>query len=168
MKVLFTGGRAPATLELIRNFRQSGAEIFVAESLPLALSGFSRCVTRSYRVPEPRSDPLRFAYAIIDIVRKEAIDLLVPTCEEIYHVAQHRDLIQDHCSVFAPSLAVLHELHNKYLFIEKAKYLGLAVPKTEQVTTKSRTDAIGTTINKGVRTGRNKPAAVTIVLKVKV
>ncbi len=133
MKVLFTGGRAPATLELIRNFYQSGAEIFVAESLPMPLSGFSRCVTRAYRVPAPRADTLRFAYALIDIVRKEAIELIVPTCEEIFHIAQHRELLQDYCTVFTPSFSVLRELHNKYRFIEKAKYFGLAVPETEQV-----------------------------------
>lgn len=143
-RVLFTGPRAPVTLELARAFHWAGHEVFVADSLGPHLLRGSRVVRRSYRVPAPRADrdARGFAEAIADIARRESIDLLVPTCEEIFHVARRLDVIARHTRVFAMPIERLAPLHSKWEFIERTRAAGVPAPETELVTTRAQAEQI--------------------------
>ena len=129
--VLITGGRAPAALELARVFAAAGHRVLMAESVPFPLARFSRAVQRTFRVPAPKDDPSGFVRALLDIVRAERIDLLVPTCEEVFYVARGRALLAAECAVLAEPLERLRPLHNKWLFAQRAQSYGLCVPRTE-------------------------------------
>jgi hypothetical protein len=133
--VLLTGGRAAAALELARLFHAAGCRVVVAESLAAHPTRLSRCVARSYPTPWPNRDPDGFIDALLRVVRRERIDLLVPTCEETYYVAKGRDRLSPYCAVFAEDLETLRRLHNKWLFVQAAKRHGLAVPPTRLLTT---------------------------------
>jgi hypothetical protein len=143
-RVLFTGPRAPVTLELARAFHREGHEVFVADSLGLHLLRGSRSVRRSYRVPAPRADreARAFAEAIADIARRESIDLLVPTCEEIFHVARRLDVIAGATRVFAMPIERLAPLHSKWDFIQKTLAAGVRAPETELVTSREEAERI--------------------------
>lgn len=141
-RILLTGGRAPATLELARLLQAAGHEVFVAESMPWPLTRFSRAVTANFRVPPPRFAPAAFIEALIEIARREQIDCLIPTCEEIYTVAHGRERLAGYCSVFAADLVTLHRLHHKGCFVELARQLGLAVPETRLVYSRAEAEAL--------------------------
>ena len=130
--VLLTGGRAPATLELARLFQRAGHRVLMAESLAWHLSRPSWAVTRNYRVPPPRQDPGGFVRALAEIVRRERVDLLLPTCEEIYAVARGRAVLEAAGAgqVLAEPLEKLRGLHDKWLFVQRARGHGLRVPDT--------------------------------------
>jgi hypothetical protein len=130
LTVLFTGGRAPVTLELARLFRAAGHRVVVAESLALPLTRASRAVHSHYRVPAPRSAPRAFVAALLDIVRRECVDLVVPTCEEVFHLAREAAALRPHTRVFVAPFAQLRRLHSKYEFIRSAARAGLPVPHT--------------------------------------
>lgn len=133
-RVLLTGGRAPASLELARSLDAGGCTVFSAESVPFTLVGLSRSVVRDHRVPPPRQQPEAYAWNLLDIVRREAIDAVVGTCEEIFHIVRGRDVLDPHVEVFAPSKDDMRRLHHKGAFPEWAASLGLAVPETAVVT----------------------------------
>jgi len=78
------------TLELARLFRRAGHRVLMAESLAWHLSRPSVAVAANYRVPPPRQDPAGFTRALAEIVRRERVDLVLPTCEEIFAVAGGR------------------------------------------------------------------------------
>ena len=103
MRILLTGGRAPATLDLARILGRHTSEIFLAESLPFSISSFSRYIKKNYRVPPPRQEAEAFAQHLLEIVQKEEIDLIIPTCEEIFTVLAYEDLLRPCTSIFAPS-----------------------------------------------------------------
>ncbi|MCZ6603215.1 MAG: ATP-grasp domain-containing protein, partial [Planctomycetota bacterium] len=130
LHILLTGGRAPATLDLARRFASAGHRVFVAESIRQHLCLHSRAVTRSHTVPWPRSRPEAYIEALVDIVKREGIDLLIPTCEEIFYIARDRERIEEHCEVFVDDLSRLDVLHNKFSFSNLAGRLGLKVPRT--------------------------------------
>ena len=134
MRILLTGGRAPATLELARLLRASGAVLVLAESIPWSVSSFSFAFSKRYSVPPPRQNSLLFVHRILDIVRKEGIELIIPTCEEIFHLVQHEDLIRPFVELFAPDFPLLRKLHNKYDFIELIGDIGLTAPPTISLT----------------------------------
>lgn len=126
--ILITGTRAPSSLEIARHFHAAGHRVVSAESLKYPLCKSSRSVSRSFQVQPPRQDPEGYIEGLEKIIREEKIDLLIPTCEEIYTIAKNRENLS--CEVFCDTFEKLMELHDKWSFIEKAKSLGLAVPRT--------------------------------------
>ncbi|MGE3631041.1 MAG: hypothetical protein AB7P00_14150 [Sandaracinaceae bacterium] len=140
MRILLTGARAPVTLELARGFFAAGHDVFVADSFGPHLLRGSRAVRRSYRVPAPRADvdARGFAEGLRDVIRKEAIELLVPTCEEVFHVARRLDVLAPQTRVLAMPIERLGPLHDKHAFAERTRAAGVDAPATERVTDPAR------------------------------
>jgi hypothetical protein len=134
MTVLLTGGRAPCTLALARLFHAAGHRVLVAESVEHHLCRVSKAVERSFRVPPPNGTPGVYVAALADIIVREQVDVLIPTCEEIFFVAMGLDRLAPLCRVWAASIGQLRELHDKWLFAKLARRLGLAVPDTCLIT----------------------------------
>ncbi|HUN21684.1 MAG TPA: hypothetical protein PK299_00970 [Anaerolineales bacterium] len=132
--VLLTGGRAPVTLELARAFGRQGWRVLVAESLHPHLSQYSRFVAQTYPVPAPNQRPFAFCAALLDILRREPVQLLIPTCEEVFWVALFHAQLSAHCVVFCEPRTRLKALHSKWEFVQLAQKLGLSVPTTHLLT----------------------------------
>lgn len=132
--VLLTGGRAPCTLELARAFHAAGHRVLVAESARRHLCRVSRAVGRSFAVPPPNGDTAAFLAELEAIVVREGVDVLIPTCEEIFFVAKGLEGLKQHCTVWAAPIGELDGLHNKWRFVQLARGLGLQVPETILVT----------------------------------
>ncbi len=134
-RILLTGGRSPAALELARLFHAAGHRVYAAESAPYHLCRVSRAVERSFLVPPPSEGSVRFAAALCEIVREHRIDLLIPTCEEIFHISKELGRFAGLCRVLAAPLAEMDRLHHKGKFIATVAEIGLPVPTTVPVDT---------------------------------
>lgn len=141
MRVLLTGGRAPATLELARLLWRAGHSVHMAESVGWHLSRGSRALHRDHRVPQPAKDPSGFVEALEQIVRTERIDWLIPTCEEIFCIAAARDRLAALTRVLCPPLGALRDLHDKARFVERVRQHGLLAPATLRVCNRAQLDA---------------------------
>jgi hypothetical protein len=128
MNILITGGRAPVALELARAFHRAGHTVFMAESLRGHLSQPSAAIKASFVVPAPRQETGAFLATLKKIVEQNQIDLLIPTCEEVFHIAKSLDEIP--CRVFTEPLDKLDSFHNKWKFAHAAVECGLRVPAT--------------------------------------
>ena len=135
--ILLTGGRAPATLDLARSFHAQGHRLSLAESLSNSLTAASRAIHASFIVPPPRQQPADFIQALADIVRQQQIDLLIPTCEEVFYVAMGREKLAGLCTVFTEPIERLRMLHDKWTFIQTARAMGLPVPETLRIETEA-------------------------------
>src|SRR6476619_721059 len=145
--ILLTGGRAPVTLALARLFADTGHRVIVAESAPQHLCRSSHAVWRNYQVPPPRTATVAYLDALGSIVQSEQIDYLLPTCEELFYVAQGRARLAAHCHVLVDTVAQLQRVHNKWTFIEQARQLNLPVPTTHLLTSRDALIALGAEIN---------------------
>jgi hypothetical protein len=134
-RVLLTGARALFTLELTRQLNDQGHRVVVADSLTFPITRFSRAAAAFYRIPPPASQFEAFLQALIAIIQRERIEVLIPTCEEIFYIARGRQALPPCCSVFADTLETLTTLHNKWTFNQEAARLGLPVPQTWLVQT---------------------------------
>lgn len=128
VNILLTGGRAPAALDLARAFHRAGHTVFVAESLRGHLSQPSNAVKANFAVPAPRQEKEAFLAALKKIITENKIDLLIPTCEEIFHVSMGRNEIP--CTIFAEPINKLKHLHNKWYFVINAIEHDLFAPET--------------------------------------
>ncbi|MFC7687340.1 ATP-grasp domain-containing protein [Ureibacillus sp. GCM10028918] len=117
INILLTGGRAPATYYLARLLRQQGNTLFMAESLPKHLCMRSNLFQKSFRVNSPNDNRHAYIEDLIQIIQECKIDLLIPTCEEVFHIAYAYDQLSKYCRVFCEPLDIIKTFHHKGLFI---------------------------------------------------
>lgn len=128
MNILLTGGRAPAALELARAFYKAGHTVFMAESSRGHLSQPSNAIKANFVVPAPRQETDAFLSALKKIIVENNIDLLIPTCEEVFYIAMGRGQLP--CTVFVEPIDKLKMIHNKWTFAINAIEQELSVPGT--------------------------------------
>ena len=130
MRVLLTGARAPATLELARLCARAGHDVHVADTSGWHICRGSRLIAASHRLPAPRAGHAAYAAALRELVGRHRLDVIVPTCEEVFHLASlHGQLpgVRLVCEP-RPRLAMLHD---KWRFIEATAAAGLVAPRTQ-------------------------------------
>ena len=112
MHVLLTLGRLPKALELARGLWRSGARVTIAEPFASHLCRPSRSVARTITVTPPALDQARYLANLEEVIRTEAIDLVVPVSEEALHASLLAPRLPtgvrlfgpNHCTTSAPSL----------------------------------------------------------------
>lgn len=133
MRVLILGARAPVALDHARRFHAQGATVFAGDSHACRLTSSSRAIAGAVRLPPPRSAPLEFATALRDYIESERIDLVLPTCEEVFYLSRIRERLPRECTVFAAPFELLRELHSKLRFLELAADCGVHTPASARV-----------------------------------
>lgn len=126
--VLVTGARSPAALEICRGLKASGSRVIAADSLNFPICRFSNSVDRTTWIAPPRQQPKTFVDHLNRIIADENVDVIVPTCEETFHLALHRQEIN--CEIFTSDITLLSAFHDKYRFLECAQPYGISIPKT--------------------------------------
>ncbi len=130
-RILLTGARAPATLDLVRHFHRAGHEVYLADSIQLPLARLTRFAKKTFVVSKPAIKPVKFVEDLAVIVSRYKIDLLLPTCEEIFYLSAHLHLFPSSVSVFSEPLARLQVLHNKWTFTQLIQKLDCPIRAPE-------------------------------------
>jgi hypothetical protein len=133
MRVLILGGRAPVALDHARRFAAQGWSVGIADSAPCRLSAWSRAVDSVMALPPPRQALPEFAAQLARVISTQRIDLVLPTCEEVFYVSRVRSQLPATCSVFAAPFEQLRELHSKWRFLTHARHCGVNVPPAARV-----------------------------------
>lgn len=133
-KVLILGGRAPVALDHARRFAAQGWTVHIGDSIPCRISGWSRAVASTVALASPRFDPAAFIAGLAGAVRTHAIDLVVPTCEEVFYLSRYRHTLPSGCRILADDFDKLRTLHSKWDFIQLAAACGGSPPASAIVT----------------------------------
>lgn len=133
--ILITGARAPVALDLARSFAAAGHEAHLADSIRPWGARLSRQARgRLHRFAPPRFAFQRFADDLARLVDRLKPRWVIPTCEEVFYVAQAGALRGFADRVFAPTPEMLRTLHSKVEFATFARAHGVAAPHTTRVT----------------------------------
>jgi hypothetical protein len=135
MRVLILGGRAPVALDLARRFASHGATVHIADSVPCRVSSWSRAVSAAHTIAPPRHALAQFAQDIARLIRTHGVDMVVPTCEEVFFLSRIRRRLPAGCDVFSAPFDQLRELHSKWRFLGLAQGCGAGVPVSACVDT---------------------------------
>ena len=133
-RILLAGGRLPGVVHFARGLSRAGHRVFVAETVSRHLCRSTRAVERCFKIPSPNESQEKYVDALIQIISDEKIDLLIPTFEETFHIAQNLDAIRPHCSVFCEELPRLDILHDKWKFHQLLQEFGFQSPKATLLT----------------------------------
>lgn len=127
---IVTGARAPVALDLARALRSAGEDVHLADSVtPFAAKGLRPRIP-IHRLPAPRGDFAGFRKALLALLDRIGGALVLPTCEEVFWLAEaaRRDGWSDR--LLAPPPALLRTLHSKAEFAALAASLDLNPPET--------------------------------------
>ena len=159
MRVLILGARAPVCLEWARAFHAAGARVTVADSVAWPLTRASAAVERYVRLPEPRYATNEWLDAIAAEIERGGIDLLLPTCEEVFYLSHGMARLPASCRIFTSDFALLRSLHHKGHFAAPDR--GLAGGRAGDAGARNRRDvedlydeAAGVGVQAGVFTVR--------------
>lgn len=129
-RVLITGARAASALDLARDFAAAGWRVHMADSSPARVARWSRVPAAVHRYAPPAREPARFRADVAALVRQIDPALVLPACEEVFHLAAPALQGVLDGRLFAPPLAMLRALHDKLAFAEIVAAAGLTVPET--------------------------------------
>lgn len=127
LRILLTNGRFPVAIDLARQLFWAGHSVFVVDPMEYHVCKFSIAVKKSKQVPAPHDDAKGYIEGVKEMATKWRIDLIIPVHEEIFHLANSKELeILDR--LFAPPFELLIRLHNKWEFHKMMKRCGMDVP----------------------------------------
>jgi hypothetical protein len=129
-RILVTGARAPVAQDLARACRAAGMDVHLADSVTPFAARALRPRFPIHRLPPPRQAFADFRERMVGLIAEIDPDRIVPTCEEVFWLAEaaSRDGYADR--LFAPAPDLLRQLHSKALFAALAAELGLDAPET--------------------------------------
>ncbi len=127
---MILGARAPICLEWARAFHASGWRVSVADSISWPLTRTSRMVDRFVRLPEPRYAHSDWVATLRKEIIEQGIDLLLPTCEEVFYLSSAMAELPTSCRIFTSNFALLHRLHHKGWFASLTDSWPVKAPET--------------------------------------
>lgn len=133
-RVLITGARAPIAIDLARSFAAAGWEPHLADSVrPWNARLAPVADGRLHRHERPRFAFARFRADLKALVTRLDPQLILPTCEEVFYVAEAaaREGFADR--VLAPPPEMLRRLHSKVDFPSLAREAGVDAPATHRL-----------------------------------
>lgn len=133
-RVLVTGARAPAALDIARSLKAAGCEVHMADCVPARIARWSNAPTAVYRHASPVHRPADFAQDIRRLIDRIDPIAVVPTCEEVFHLAALAEAGGWSHKLIAPPFETLAALHHKGRFATLCDELGLPLPNTTVVT----------------------------------
>lgn len=144
-RVLITGARAVAALDLARALRAAGFEPHLADCSPARLARWSSGAGPVHRYASPVGAPAAFARDVVDLVERLDPIAVLPVCEEVFHLAA---LARDRGfadRLLAPTPEVLAVLHHKGRFAALCRDLSLDAPETVEVADREALEAFAET-----------------------
>ena len=141
--VLISGGKMTKALALARAFHVAGHRVVLVESARYRLTGhrFSRAVDAFHVVPTP-DDP-GYVDALVDVVRREGVDVYVPVCSPVssWYDALAKPVLEQFCEVLHGDAEAIGTVDDKAAFAAAAQSAGLPVPDTHRVTSAAEVEA---------------------------
>ena len=136
--ILISGAKMSKALLLARSFHAAGHRVILVETHKYWLSGsrFSNSVSSFYTTPNPKQDLPAYIQALVEIIKKENIDLYIPVCSPAasYYDSLAKPILEGYCDVFHFDEHVTSILDNKFKFSKQAQDFDLTVPKTFEIT----------------------------------
>lgn len=125
----------PFSLDLIRKLNQSGVRTYAADTFFSAPGCRSNHTYQSFKTSSPRFQTKLFIQEIKDLVEAHDIECIIPSFEEAFYLADHRDELG--APLMCPDKDLLLLLHDKDRFtswVAEQENLKEYLPKTLKVT----------------------------------
>lgn len=135
MRILITGARAPVAVDWARIALRSGHDVIMADSLRFPLGRFLQGIDAYERLPAPKQQTQAYRDALRRVIEQQRINLIIPTCEEVFYLAQARDTLANGAHWLLPQTRLLQTLHHKQQSTELLRdFVDIHIPHTRLLT----------------------------------
>ena len=136
LTILISGGKMTKAMQLARYFSRAGHRVVLCEMEKYRHTGhrFSNCVDQFYTVPKP--DDLYYSDALLNIVRREKVDVYVPACSPLASLYDSLAIekLKSECRVLHAKPETIRTVDDKFQFAQASESLGLFAPKSFLIT----------------------------------
>jgi biotin carboxylase len=130
-KILLSEGSSLSSREAITALGLAGHRVELVSSNPMSLGRFSRFVSRVHRAPASGADPDGYLAAVIDIVKTEKIDALIPVHEQAYLFAAARQKLPTGVGIALADFEAFEQVQSKARLATLLTELKVTQPGTE-------------------------------------
>jgi len=142
-KVLVTDAQMRNSLAIIRSLGKRGLEVTGAEETLFATGFFSKYCRNKLVYPSPNEHPNEFVEHMLDVVRNDQYEVIFPVTDStVIPIAKHKQEFSKYTLVPLPDYEVLMKAADKAETIKIAQRNGIACPKTYQIDSSEKTEAI--------------------------
>jgi len=130
MRVLLSDGSGLTARQAAAQLAAAGHTVEVLSPDPFCLARFTRRVRRVWRVPSYGADPLRWLAAALEAYRAAAMDVLLPTQEQVAALSACEDLVRGAgVRAAVPPFAALSQVQDKLSAFATLAAAGLPQPE---------------------------------------
>jgi predicted ATP-grasp superfamily ATP-dependent carboligase len=131
-RVLVLDGHSAAALAFTRSLGRAKHWVAVGSNRGIhAPAEFSRYCRLSVRYPVPSQDASGFVEAVLDLARKNSIDLIIPVTDwTVLPLSKYREQFQGVCRLALGPHSALEFAADKYKTVSLAGELQIPIPKT--------------------------------------
>jgi len=131
-KILLSEGSS-LSREAITALGLAGHRVELVSSNPMCLGRFSRFVNRVHRAPASGADPDGYLAAVINIVKTDKIDALIPVHEQAYLFAAARQQLPTDLGIALAEFEAFEQVQSKASLAALLTRLNIPQPKTDIV-----------------------------------
>lgn len=132
-KILLSEGASLSAREAITALGLAGHRVELMSHDPLCLGRFSRFTDRVHVAPASGADPDGYLAAVLDVVKRRAIDALLPVHEQAYLFAAARKQLPSGLGIAVADFAAFEQVQSKANLAELLARLSVPQPATEVV-----------------------------------
>jgi predicted ATP-grasp superfamily ATP-dependent carboligase len=132
LKILLTEGSSTSARQAIFSLGPRHT-LDLLDPSPFCQGRFSRFVRRRYTCPCYSREPAAYLSFLVDRLRSEPYDVLLPTHEQVFLLSRFRDELKQHTALALPSFESMDRLMSKARFSRLLDELNLPQPRTEIV-----------------------------------
>jgi predicted ATP-grasp superfamily ATP-dependent carboligase len=134
MTIFVTDGNQRPALAIVRALGRHGATVLVGDEQPVSLASASKYCARHVTYPSPYRDREAFDRFLIDFLRREKVDVVVPVTDVTMHsICGNQDAIGRHAALAIPPFDAFTFVSNKGKLLEAAGRCGIPIPRTHVV-----------------------------------
>ncbi len=131
MTALVTAANSLKALVVVRSLGKKDIPVDTADKLNAPLSAYSKYSRSYFKYPAPRDNPLDFIDSLIDIVKLNKNDVIIPVhSEETSVIAKYRPKLERYVKVPLHDYSTMMKANDKGHLMMVAKELGIPIPLT--------------------------------------
>jgi predicted ATP-grasp superfamily ATP-dependent carboligase len=130
-KILLSEGSSLSSREAITALGLAGHRVELVSSNPICLGRFSRFVSRVHRAPASGADPDGYLAAVLEVVKRDNIDALLPVHEQAYLFAAARRQLPAGLGIALAGFETFERVQSKAGFAALLTQLKIPQPKTD-------------------------------------
>jgi predicted ATP-grasp superfamily ATP-dependent carboligase len=132
-KILLSEGSSLSARETITALGLAGHRVELVSAEPLCLGRFSRFVSRVHAAPASGADPDGYLAAVLETVKSQSIDALLPVHEQAYLFAAARQRLPSGLGIALADFASFEQVQSKARLAELLARLSVPQPATSLV-----------------------------------